>query len=52
MALGVKNLSAHGGDVRDVSSIPGWGDPLEESMETHFSMVGDSPWDYKESGHD
>ena len=52
VALGVQSLSAHGGDVRDVSLIPGWGDPLEEGMATHSSMVGDSPWDCKESGHD
>ena len=32
VALGVKNLSANAGDVRDVGSILGWGRSLEEGM--------------------
>ena len=41
MAL-VKKLSANAGDIRDVSSILGWKDPLEESMATHSSIL---PWE-------
>ena len=26
-------------DVRDLGSIPGWEDPLEEGMATHFSVL-------------
>ena len=39
MALVVKNLTANAGDIRGVSSIPGWEDPLEEAMVTHFSIL-------------
>ena len=42
MALVVKKLSANAGDIRDVSSILGWKDPLEESMATHSSIF---PWE-------
>ena len=34
----VKNLPASAEDERDTSSIPGWGDPLEEGMATHSSI--------------
>ena len=38
----VKNLLANAGDV---GSIPGWEDPLEKEMETHFSMLAwEIPW--------
>ena len=32
VALVVKNPPANAGDVRDVSSISGWEDPLQEGM--------------------
>ena len=41
MALVVKNPPANTGDVRDVGSIHGWDDPLEEDMATHSSVL---PW--------
>ena len=34
-----KILLAKAGDLRDVGSIPGWEDPLEEGMETHCSIL-------------
>ena len=34
----IKNLPVNAGDVRDTGLIPGWEDPLEESMETHSSI--------------
>ena len=34
----VKNQSANAGDIRDVGSIPGWGDALEEGTATHSSI--------------
>ena len=41
----VKVLPAIAGDVRDVGSIPGSEDPLEESMATHSSTLAWSiPW--------
>ena len=43
--LVVKNLSANAEDLRDVGSIPGQEDPLEEEMATHFSiLVWRVPW--------
>ena len=39
MALVVKNLPANAEDVRDVGSIPGWEDSLEEGMATHSSIL-------------
>ena len=42
VALVVKNLPASA-EVRDVSSIPSWKDPLEEGMATHsVSLPGES----------
>ena len=35
----VKNPAANVGDVRDVGSIPGQEDPLEEKMATHSSVL-------------
>ena len=35
----VKNLYANAGDLRDVGSIPGRDDPLEEGMTTHSSVL-------------
>ena len=34
-----KILLAKAGDLRDVGSIPGWEDPLEEGMATHCSIL-------------
>ena len=42
VALVVKKLSANAGDIRDMSSILGWEDPLEESKATHSSNF---PWE-------
>ena len=39
LALVVKNPPANKGDIRDLSSIPGQEDPLEEGMATHFSTL-------------
>ena len=45
VVLVVKNLFANAGDVRDMSSIPGWEDPLEKGMATHSSIfAGRFPW--------
>ena len=35
----IKNLPANAGNVRDVSSIPGLEDPLEEGIATHYSIL-------------
>ena len=35
----VKNPLANAGDVRDVGSIPGSEDPLEEGMATHSGVL-------------
>ena len=35
----VKNLPASAGDIRDVGSIPGSEDPLEEEMATPSSIL-------------
>ena len=41
----VTNLPANEGDVRDAHSIPGLGDPLEEAMATHSSVLAwRIPW--------
>ena len=39
MALVVKNTLANAGDIRDVGSILGWEDPLEESRATHSNVL-------------
>ena len=39
MVLLVKNLPANAGDKRDMGSILGREDPLEEGMTTHFSFL-------------
>ena len=59
VALVVKNPSANAGHARDVGSILGQEDPLEEEMATHSSILawripwteeldGYSPWGHKE----
>ena len=41
----VKNPPANVGDVGDMSSIPGWEDPLEKGMATHSSILAwEIPW--------
>ena len=41
----VKNPPANAGDIRDVGSIPESGDPLEEEMATHSSILAwRIPW--------
>ena len=39
VVLVVKNPSANAGDIRDTGSVPGSGDPLEESMATHSRLL-------------
>ena len=39
MVLVVKNLPANARDVRDVSPVLGWEDPLEKEMATHSSIL-------------
>ena len=34
-----KDSTCNGGDTGDVSSVPGWEDPLEEGMSTHSSIL-------------
>ena len=51
MSLVAKNLPANAGDSGDVSSIPGQGDPLEESMKTHSSIIAwRIPWTEEPGG--
>ena len=41
----VKNPPDNGGDVKDMGSIPGQEDPLEEGTETHSSILAwRIPW--------
>ena len=60
VTLGVKNLPANAGDIRDAGSIPGSGTSLEEGMAAHSSilsrkshgqksLLGYSPWGRKAS---
>ena len=35
----VKDLTANAGDARDIGSILGWEDALENGMATHFSII-------------
>ena len=45
LVLVVKNLPANAGDLRDVGSILGWENPLEEGLATHFSnFAWRIPW--------
>ena len=39
VALVVKNMPANARDIRDPGLIPGWEDPLEESMAPHSSIL-------------
>ena len=52
MALVVKNPSINAGDVRDVGSIFGCKDPLEEGMATHSSIPARKiPWTDEPGGY-
>ena len=47
----VKNPPANAGDMRDASLIPKLGDPLEEGMETHSSILAwRIPWTEEPGG--
>ena len=47
----VKNLPASAGDIRDMSLIPGSGDPLEKEMATHSSILAwRIPWTEESGG--
>ena len=47
----VKNLPANAGDVRNVGSILGWEDPLEEGIATHSSVLAwRTPWTKEPGG--
>ena len=47
----VKNPSVNAGDIRDVGSIPGLEDPLDEGMATHFSILAwRTPWTEEPGG--
>ena len=51
VALVVKNLPANAGDIRDVGSILGLEDPLEEGMATHSSILAwRIPWTEEPGG--
>ena len=39
VVLVIKNPVVNAGDIRDASSIPGLGRPLEEGMATHSSIL-------------
>ena len=50
-ALAVKNPPASAGDLRDVGSIPGREDPLEEGTATHSSVLAwRIPWTEEPGG--
>ena len=52
VVLAVKNLFANAEDVRDMSSIPGWEDPLEKGMATHSSILAwRIPWTESLAGY-
>ena len=47
----VKNPPANGGGLRDVGSVPGWEDPLEDGMTTHVSILAwRIPWTEEPGG--
>jgi len=51
VALVVKNPPANAGYIRDMDSIPGLEDPLEEGMATHSSIFAwRIPWTEKPGG--
>ena len=51
MSVVVKNLPANAGDSGDLSSVPGQGGPLEESVTTHSSIIAwRIPWTEEPGG--
>ena len=45
MVLGAENLPTNAGNRRDLGSVSGWEDPLEEGMATHSSILAwRIPW--------
>ena len=51
VVLGVKNLCANAGDIRDSGSIPGLGRSLEEGVAPHSSILAwRIPWAEKSGG--
>ena len=47
----VKNPPANAGDIRDVGSVSGWEDPLEEGMAAHSSILAwRIPWTEEPGG--
>ena len=47
----VKTPPANTGDIRDMGSILGWEDPLEQGMATHFSILAwRVPWTEEPGG--
>ena len=45
VVLGVKNMTANAGDMREAGSVPGLEDPLEEGVSTHSSILAwRIPW--------
>ena len=47
----VKNPSANSGDIRDAGSVPGWEDPVEESVATPSSILAwRIPWTEEPGG--
>ena len=51
MALVVKNLPAHAGDIRDAGSIFGWGRCPRGGMATHSSILAwEVPWTEESGG--
>ena len=51
VVLAAKNLPANAGDARDMSSIPGQEDPLEEETAPHSSILAwRNPWSEETGG--
>ena len=51
MPLVVKNMPANAGEIKDVGSIPGLEDPLEEGMATHSGILAwRIPWTEEPGG--
>ena len=49
--LVVKNLPANAGNIRDMGSVPGWKDSLEEGIATHSSILAwRIPWTEEPGG--
>ena len=51
VVLVVKKLLPNAGDIRDTGSIPGWEDPLEESIAIHCCILAwRIPWTEEPGG--